>query len=777
MRKHRVVISGVGIFCSIGADKHQVLSSMKKNETGIGPMTRFSTDKFLSKIGAEVKDYCPDNYFSKEEKRKYDYCSQFGIIAAKEALDESGITVNAENSTRIGVAFGTCNGGINFLEEQGTVTELDIERTARYPFFQQGDSMASFFGLQGPVNTLNTACAASGNAIGYAFDMIQSGYADLMLAGGSDSMSSSVYAGFNVLQALNTEPCSPYNNRFGLSLGEGAAFVVLETLESAQARNAHIYAEICGYGLSSDAYHETAPEPEGRGIQIAVEYALSNANVAKNEIQYINTHGTGTKANDPAELYGLRQLFGEEGFRNILFSSSKAYFGHNLGAAASIEYVTTLLALQEGLLPATIHFETAREGIDPSNLIINEMRKSHVEYFLCNNSAFGGHNCSIVSYNWAIGARQVEKTVESERCRVAIVGQGTVSRMGHRSGSILSWLLDDQQVTENTFSLKEYDKDLYERRMNRLSQYSIGAAHLALLDAKISISQNDHEIGLFYGTSRGSLDSAHKYLSAIFEKGLDNASGVYFPDMVLNSTAGKIAKKLGLKGYGTSMSTGGNDGLVSALYGYEVISAGIQKYGLIGAGDELSSFSSQVDRALGLSDIPYEMGEGSAFLVLMDLEQAKQEGREVYAELKGFGVAFRGNTTDEEGTTLKRAVEMALQRSGLTASSIDFVLYNSTTIPGEPSPDNQALTEMFSDEAVPIICLNDSFGYCESTGSLLHLTAAVDVLRSEKMVPVYGNEVASTSWINEIKPQNGCGLVIGSSVNGNYTAAVVSQCE
>lgn len=155
-----------------------------------------------------------------------------------------------------------------------------------------------------------------------------------------------------------------------------------------------------------------------------------------------------------------------------------------------------------------------------------------------------------------------------------------------------------------SFSLKEYKKELYERRMNPLSQYSIGAAHLALQDADLSISENSCEIGLFYGTSRGSLESAQKYLSAIFEKGPEHASGVYFPDMVLNSTAGKIAKKLGLRGYGTSMSTGGNDGLNSALYGYETIRSGIQKYSLIGAGDELSLFSTQVDTALGLDNIP-----------------------------------------------------------------------------------------------------------------------------------------------------------------------------
>ncbi|MBP1965611.1 beta-ketoacyl-[acyl-carrier-protein] synthase family protein [Paenibacillus aceris] len=778
--KNRVVVTGIGIICSLGADKSQVLAKMKKNETGIGSITRFHTDKFISRIGAEVKDYQPENFFSEEEQERYDYCSQFGIIAAKEAMAESGIAITNENAARFGVAFGTCNGGINSLEEQATVTELDVDRTSRYPFFQQGDNIAMYFGMQGPVNTLNTACAASGNAIGYAYDMITAGYADKMLAGGSDSMSSSVYAGFNVLQALNTVPCSPYNNKFGLSLGEGAAFVVLESLESALARNATIYSEICGYGLSSDAYHETAPEPEGKGIQLAVEFALNNAGISKDQIDYINTHGTGTKANDSAELYGLRQLFGEERFSQILISSSKAYFGHNLGAAASIEYVTTLLALQEGLLPATLHFETPRDDVNWANLVVNEMRESSVKYFLCNNSAFGGHNCSIVSYNWAEGGRIAEELHTQEPKRVAVVGLGTVSRFGHRSGSILPWLAEDGMAVtaaESSFSLKEYNKELYERRMNPLSQYSIGAAHLALQDADLSTSENSCEIGLFYGTSRGSLESAQKYLSAIFEKGPEHASGVYFPDMVLNSTAGKIAKKLGLRGYGTSMSTGGNDGLNSALYGYETIRAGVQKYSLIGAGDERSLFSTQVDTALGLDNIPYEIGEGSAFLVLMDLEQAKLEGKEVYAELKGFGTAFSGTKGGSDGSAVTRVIEMALARSGVEASSIDFVLFNSFIGMDEPSAEREALDELFSDNELSVVCLNDRFGYCESTGSLFHLSAAVDILHANKQISDTGLDVAAAAAFVSKGMKGNYGLVVSSSINGNYTAVVVAPGE
>ncbi|WP_234031392.1 beta-ketoacyl-[acyl-carrier-protein] synthase family protein [Lentibacillus cibarius] len=511
-RKERCVVTGIGILSSIGNHKKEVLNHMKKGLTGIGEITRFETDEFMSEMGGELKNYDPNQYFSQTEQKQYDRCAQYAIISAKEAITDSYLNLKENKRQKIGVAFGTCNGGINSIEQQGDVHHLDNEYTARYPFYQQGDDVATYFNLNGPVNTLNTACAASGNAIGFAHDMITQGYADAMLAGGADSMSSTVYAGFNVLQSLNDKPCSPYNNAFGLSLGEGSAFLVLEPLSKALERNAFIYAEICGYGLSNDSYHETAPDPEGEGIRFAASSALKHANVDKKQIGYVNTHGTGTKANDVAELNGLKKLFGEDLFSTIYFSSSKAYFGHNLGAAAVIEYVTTLLAMQEGLLPATVNFETPREGCDHDNLITNEMKKASPAYFLCNNSAFGGHNVSVVSRNWKESqSRTSTKSHEEER--VVITGLGMVHGKEKIQGGALERIISSMDpVDECTFSLKEYDKSLYQRRMNRLSQFSIGAADLALKDANVVMSEkNEYKVGLVYGTSRGTLQSSEKY--------------------------------------------------------------------------------------------------------------------------------------------------------------------------------------------------------------------------------------------------------------------------
>ncbi|WP_255298545.1 beta-ketoacyl-[acyl-carrier-protein] synthase family protein [Brevibacillus dissolubilis] len=779
-QRERIVVTGVGIICGLGGNKDEVIANMKKNQTGIGTVKSFATDKFLSSMGAEVKDYNPSQYFSAQEEDSYDRCAQYAIIAAKEALQDSGLELGQVGSERVGLSLGTCNGGINSLEVQGRMNNLDQHLTKRYPFFQQGDDVASFFGVQGPVNTINTACAASGNAIGYAYDMIAEGYADVMIAGGSDSMSLSVYAGFNSLQALSPVPCSPYNKRFGLSLGEGAAFVVMETLSSALERGAHIYAEICGYGLSVDAYHATAPEPKGRGIKLAVEIALENAGLDKTKVGYVNTHGTGTKANDPAELIGLRSIFGEDEFKKLPISSSKAYFGHNLGAAASIEYVSTLLAMQEGFLPATLHLEEKREGCEDANIIGNEMLECSPEFFLCNNSAFGGHNASIVSRNWKVSQTE-EKTIDvPKQTRVGIVGMGLINSLGtFQSGALPQVFQTEKASKECEFQLKKYDANLYERRMNRLAQFSIGAADLALRDASITVDDsNAMQIGLIYGTSRGSLESSLKYLEGILEKGPEYASSIYFPDMVLNSTAGKVAMKLGVKGYGTSLSTGGNDGLASALYGYEAIKKGIQAYCLVGAGDEFSPLATEVDHVLGLNESIYPLAEGSCFLVLADLDQAKEQGLRVYSELKGFGSTFGGSQGDSQ--QLERAVNTALERSGLSMDDIGFVYYSTLSLTDTVATTKQVLDGLVADRSIPVVSFDQYLGYAESTSSLVQMYMAAESIfaqahsgQAELEAAAAAQETANPA----IPPRAKHGLIVGSSTNGNYIAAVLSAIE
>ncbi|MDT9721988.1 beta-ketoacyl-[acyl-carrier-protein] synthase family protein [Paenibacillus sp. ClWae2A] len=807
--KDRIVITGMGVLCALGDHPQMVYERMFGAETGIREVTRFNTDKLQSSLAGQLEDSIREAALSGTAELSMDLCARYAIAAAKKALIDSGLSIahtdnlkqhDSANETggqptvapaRIGLTLGTCNGGVLSLEEQWNLSELDVDHTSRYPFYQQGDDAAQVLGVEGPVATLNTACAASGNAIGYASDLIRWGYADVMLAGGSDPLSHSVYAGFNVLRALNSRPSSPFSTQYGLNLGEGAAFVVLERLDAALERGATIYAELCAYGLSNDAHHMTASHPEGAGIQRAVEMAISLAGVSKTDIEYVNAHGTGTQANDRAEISGLRGSFGPNMTTPV--SSSKAYFGHTLGTSAALELVTSLYAIRQGYVPATLHFEEPREGCEEVDIIQHSMRPMRPKYMICNNSGFGGHNVSLVLRTNGIeeerysGVQNPERENSLEghqgktvpRRRVVITGVGAVSKGDILMGNVLTAFGKDadQMTTTSLFSLKDYDKSKYERRMNQLTQNTIGAVLAAVEDAAMSESQREYT-GFIYGTARGSTSSISNFLESVFVKGPEYASTIYFPHTVINSIAGQTAEKLQFKGFNSSFSTGGNEGLTAALYATGKIREGALTSCLIGAGDERSQLAEDIDRAKGLHDSRYDMTEGSVCMVLSDLEEAIQSRSGIYAELRGLGAAS-GTTQDTAklGEALIRAVTDALHEAGTDMGQMDLILLNSVGRPGELELEQSAISSMWKGEAaqsVPIITLNACAGYGESYSSMLHLAAAAELVSPGAM-----NECAKGTYAHLGLPERSSAyrhiLTISSTVNRSYSAAVISS--
>ncbi|QHT61955.1 3-oxoacyl-ACP synthase [Paenibacillus lycopersici] len=767
-RQQRVAITGMGILCALGGQFDSVLSAMRAGTTGIGPVTRFPTERFHCGIGAELREDAAGAFFNAEQRRRYDRCAQYAIIAADRALQDSCLEPNGAltKGRRVGAALGTCNGGILSLEEQWTVTDLDEQKTARYPFYQQGDDVASYFGLNGPVTTIHTACAASGNAIGFAYDMIRWGHADAMLAGGSDPLSHAVFSGFNVLRALNPVPASPFASRFGLSLGEGAAFVVLEPLDRALQRGANIYAELCGYGLSNDAYHETAPDPEGRGIQAAVAMALRLSGAASSQIGYVNAHGTGTQANDQAEIKGLRRVFGDE-LGSVPLSSSKAYFGHTLGAAAAIELTTSLYAIRHGLLPATLHYDEPREGCEGLHVIANDMREGRPAYMLNNNSAFGGHNASIVARTGLADDAACDPMPYDANRRIGIVGIGAV--LGGETTAAA-----DLPPGACSFSLKAFDASKYERRMNRLCQFSIGAVQ-TVLDAAgwndagdgggsrdgggSGDSDNDDpagkEIGFVYGTARGSTESIGKFLHSVFAGGPEFASSIHFPYTVINSIAGKTAEKLALRGFSSSLSSGGAEGILAAASACGSIRSGVHRRFVIAAGEEWSPLSDRIDRAKGLTDSRYHKLEGSVCLALTAMDDAMGQGLPVIAELKGCGMAYgEYPCSPRTADALKHSIEDALAQAGLAMERIDGVLVDSVGRPGEWEAQQAMIRQRFEGREVPVISLNEQHGFGEAVSSMLLLSTAAE-------------------WVRQGKMQMTHILAVSIAVNGNTAAAVV----
>jgi 3-oxoacyl-[acyl-carrier-protein] synthase II len=407
MRK-RVVITGLGCISPLGNDVQTMWKNILAGKSGVGHITHYDTTEFQCKIAAEVKDFNPVALFGNREARRMDRFSQFAVAAATQALQDSNLTINDRNRDRIGVIIGTGIGGMTTLAEQ---FQLYCERgpSRVSPFLVPmmiPDTAAAMtainLGVRGPNMAVVSACASGTNAVGEAAEIIRRGHADAMLAGGSEAVIVTIaMAGLTVMGALscrNDEPeraSRPFDlNRDGFVMGEGAAMVMLESLEHAQARGAHILAEVSGYGATNDAYHVSAPAENGAGAALCMKNALDDADLGVTDIHYINAHGTGTTLNDKSETSAIKAVFGEHAYQ-IPVSSTKSMTGHLLGAAGALEVVICVKTLHDSILPPTTNYETPDPDCD-LDYVPNTPRPALVKHIMSNSFGFGGHNATII---------------------------------------------------------------------------------------------------------------------------------------------------------------------------------------------------------------------------------------------------------------------------------------------------------------------------------------------------------------------------------------------
>ncbi|MGB8957073.1 MAG: beta-ketoacyl-ACP synthase II [Tumebacillaceae bacterium] len=406
--KKRVVITGMGVISPVGNDVESFWNSLINGHSGIRRIDRFDVSELSSQIGALVRDFNPEDFFDKKEARKMDRFVQYAMVAAREALKQSGLNINNENAERVGVYVGSGVGGVETLVEQYEVLKTKGPRRVS-PFLipmmivdMAAGQISIEIGAKGPNLAPISACATGTHAIGDAFKVIQRGSADVMFAGGAEgSLIPLTIAGFNSAKALSTRNDDPERasrpfdkDRDGFVMGEGAGILVLEELEHAKKRGAKILAEVVGYGLSGDAHHMTAPAPEGEGAARAMKLALEDAGIEPSAIGYINAHGTGTEYNDFYETLAVKGAFGEHAYK-LAISSTKSMTGHMLGAAGGVEAVACVQAINESILPPTINLDEPGEGCD-LDYVPNEARKQEVEYVMSNSLGFGGHNGSII---------------------------------------------------------------------------------------------------------------------------------------------------------------------------------------------------------------------------------------------------------------------------------------------------------------------------------------------------------------------------------------------
>ena len=407
MRK-RVVVTGMGCISPVGNSVNETWSALLNGKSGAGPITLFDASKHKTRFAAEVKGFDPVAHFGARETRKMDRFTQFAAFATMEALTRARLKIDESNRDRIGIVIGTGIGGIGTIMEQAEVMrERGVDRIS--PFLipmMISDSAAGMlairFGARGPNMSIATACATGNNAIGEAAEMIRRGAADAMIAGGAEgALVPITMAGMNVIGALSTRNDDPQTasrpfdkDRDGFLMGEGAGIMVLESLESAQARGAEILGEINGYGTSDDAHHVSAPAENGAGAAISMQLALQDSGLSVNDIQYINAHGTSTVLNDKSETAAIKTVFGETAY-SIPVSSTKSMTGHLLGASGAVEAIVSVLAIREGVIPPTINYQTPDPVCD-LDYVPNQPRKAAIKHVMSNSFGFGGHNATLV---------------------------------------------------------------------------------------------------------------------------------------------------------------------------------------------------------------------------------------------------------------------------------------------------------------------------------------------------------------------------------------------
>ena len=411
MNLKRVVVTGLGALTPLGNNVQDYWNGLINGVSGAGPITRFDASKFKTKFACEVKNFTPTDYLDRKEIRKMDLFTVFAIVASQEAFANSGLDTEKINRDRAGVIWGSGIGGLKTFQDEA-INFNNGDGTPRFnPFFipkMIADISAGYisikYGFRGPNFATVSACASATNALVESFNYIRLGKADVMISGGSEAtVVEAGIGGFNALRALSERNDSPKTasrpfdkDRDGFVLGEGGGALILEELEHAQNRGAHIFAELVGGGLSADAHHITAPHPEGHGATLVMKNALEDAQMQPEEIDYVNVHGTSTPLGDISETRAMKKVFGDHAYK-INISSTKSMTGHLLGAAGAVEAIASILAIENQIIPPTINHFTDDDQLDNDlNFTFNKAQKREVNAVLSNTFGFGGHNFSVI---------------------------------------------------------------------------------------------------------------------------------------------------------------------------------------------------------------------------------------------------------------------------------------------------------------------------------------------------------------------------------------------
>jgi len=527
-------ITGWGVASALGVGRERLRSALLQGETGIAPVRRFETSPFKAHVGAMVAGYELD------DRDPTALCHEFGSLALRDALEHARLDLGCLRSRRVALTLGA-----TLFGDQST------ESVAR--------DLAKEFSIDGPAITVSTACTSSTQAIGFGADLIREGLADLVLAGGIDVLTPKLFAGFDALGVLSERPCTPFGLQMGTTLGEGAGFLVIER---GGLRDAVTHAVLRGYGLSGDAFHETSPDPRGRGVAAAIQGALDDAGASKAEIGYFNAHGTGTMANDTAEWCAVQSVFGSELGGALPISSSKGHLGHAQSAAGVLEMIATLECMGEGLAPTTAGFQGPRPGGPPRPVGTKKPRPLAYDLALSSNSAFGGNNCALV-----FGS--AEPTSEDEEVRPVFLSAAAALSNSVSSVEELALIYESESAPTDGELEIDLSSELPRvdlRGIDRASELLTAVTFRALGDAGVQLRGKVRErTGLIAALLRGSTDSLERFHGSVDRRGLGAPDTTAFAQVLPSAAQGACAKALNIRGPQSTITIGEGSGLMAAV--------------------------------------------------------------------------------------------------------------------------------------------------------------------------------------------------------------------
>lgn len=617
----QVVVTGIGAVTAHGVGVEPFWRNIIAGRVAIRPVQRLDLTGYRTGLGGEVTANPPAGR---------DPALEFAITAAREALARSGLWPGRVPVTQWGVILGTCNAGLRTAERAWRAGSRDWRRYRMILPQVLAETLGAEFGFLGPVLSVNTACASAAHAIAHATEMLRAGRADAMLAGGTDALTETAFAGFNALEALAPGPAAPYSkHREGLSLGEGAGMLVLTTRSIALAAGAPILAEVLGYGLSADGYHPTTPHPEGEGAARAITATIAGSGLSTEDVHYINGHGTGTPKNDAAESNAVRRALGDR----IPLSSTKSMIGHLLGAAGAVEGIATVLALRDQIAPPTAGFTEPdpRCGLDP---IPGTGRPMRMDVALSNSFAFGGANATI-----AFG-QPGRFTVAAKRPDEDVVVTGVSDVDTDPAG-----IVPPRQA----------------RRLDRLSLLAVAAARRALDDAKLDLdAHNGDRVGVIVGTDLGPVESLERFAGPVLDHGPAAANPAVFPNTVTNAAAGHIAMLLGARGPTSTLTTGA----ATLCVAEDLLRAGHADALLCVAADDPTPLARRI--------YPGRLTGGGVALVLERRSAADARGARIRGVLAGHGIAFGADGNERAKRAAVEGAEQTARRRllGLTTVPI-----------------------------------------------------------------------------------------------------------